>query len=143
MIGSDAALRIYHHDGLTWRGLTPDRLVPAEADAGEMNSQGILTINEHNDIFLITCVRDGIVVLHSNCQGEQFRLLPIFPPDDALSHVGLTLERSTGYNVVDVPFALFSMGEKGPDCFGEGICHQVRAVQLRLQSPGELEIGNC
>jgi hypothetical protein len=129
-LGAESALRIYHHDGERWHFLEPGRLTQPTLEEGDMGNSGVLTISQDNHLYLITCVKGHVAVLESSALKNDFRVVPAFPPSETLPHVGLTLERPTGHHAVDVPFGLFSTGEKGPDCFGLGIFHSVYAVEL-------------
>jgi hypothetical protein len=92
-----------------------------------------LTLGSH----VIGGIEGDVILLYSSDRGRSFRCLEVFPPDPRLPHTGLSLERPTGHHAVETPWLLFSTGEKGPDCFGKGIFHKVRAVQFRT-SPGKL-----
>ena len=96
----------------------------------DMDNSGVLTVSQEDHLYLLTRVKGDVALLDAGSQKNDFRVVRIFPQDDAFPHVGLTLERPTGHHAVDVPFGLFSTGEKGTDCFGEGIFHKVYAVQL-------------
>ncbi len=136
LVESDSALRIYHHDGSTWCSLEPDALLSSEVTPGKLDGSGVLSIGQNDRLYLITRMEGHVILLHADSQAEPFHLTPLFPPDDVLPHAGLTLERPTGHHAVEVPFALFSTGEKGPDCFGRGIFHKVVAMQLRASENG-------
>ena len=76
-------------------------------------------------------LKGRVALLYSTDRGKTFSCLEVFPPDSQLPHTGLGLERPTGHNAVNTPWLLFSTGEKGPDNFGKGIFHKVRAAQFR------------
>jgi hypothetical protein len=111
---------------------------------GDLAFDGSLTIDAHDRIHVALTLgprvtggtQGNVVLLYSRDRGRTFRCLKVFPPDARLPHTGLSLERPTGHNTVEAPWLLFSTGEKGPDCFGKGIFHKVRAVQF-LASPGK------
>ena len=74
---------------------------------------------------------DGdVVVLASSDAAKTFQRLNVHPRHASLPHTGLSFERPTGHHSVSVPWLLFSTGEKGPDCYGRGIFHEVRVVRL-------------
>ena len=70
------------------------------------------------------------VLLYSGDGGQTFLAQHIADPLPDMPLMGPSVERPTGHNKIGVPWLLFSHGQKGPDCFGEGIFHHVTAVQL-------------
>jgi BNR repeat-containing family member len=121
---------IWHHDGTDWRSIPVRQRLPQGVDGAKLTGVGPLTLDADDCVYLVALLGRDVVLVHSDDRGETFRLLHIFPPDAKLPHTGLTIERPTGHNTVNLPWLLFATGEKGPDCFGEGIYHQVRAVRL-------------
>jgi len=129
---------IYHHDGKKWDSLCPGKLTSPAIAFEKLGSGGTLSIDSQDQLYLSatlgTPVRGGtqgrVVILYSTDHGKQFRLLSVCPPDERLPHTGISMERPGGHHAVGVPWMLFSTGEKGPDCFGKGILHKVRVVEL-------------
>jgi len=128
---------IYHHDGKTWRSFEPQqRLVQTKVQLEHDLRRGgwrwglPMTIDSQDRIYMTFSTLEGIKVVYSTDQAESFRVLDIFPRDQTRPFVGLSIERPTGHNAVETPFLLFCTGRQGSDCFGRGIFHDVRAVQL-------------
>jgi len=121
---------VWHHDGAQWRCIVPRQLLPALVDAQELSGVGPPALDVRDRLYVPAMLGREVVMLYSIDQGASFQLLHVFPPDETLPHTGLNMERPTGHHVVEIPWLLFSTGEKGPDCFGEGIFHKVRAVRL-------------
>jgi hypothetical protein len=136
---SKAGPTIYHHDGNTWRSFCPAQRTAPRIPLSELSFGGSLTIDSQDGIYVgltlgphvVGGLKGDVVLLYSVDRGKSFRRLDVFPPDVGLPHTGLSLERPTGHNVVETPWLLFSTGEKGPGCFGKGIYHEVRVVELR------------
>jgi hypothetical protein len=121
---------IWHHDGKAWRRIEPGKLASTKLDGGKLGGDGPLNVDSKDRLYLIATLDRHVVLLYSLDKGRTFDLLRIFPPDEKLPHTGLSIERPTGHHTITVPWLLFSTGLKGPDCYGKGIFHQVRAVRL-------------
>ena len=135
---SKAGPTIYHHDGNAWSSFCPARRTSPAVAAGELGFGASLAIDVEDGIYLAVTrgapvtggTKGSVVLIYSLDRGKSFRVLEVFPPDPQMPHTGLSLERPTGHHAVKTPWLLFSTGEKGPDCFGKGIYHKVRAVQF-------------
>jgi hypothetical protein len=136
---SQAGPTVYHHDGNAWNCFCPAKLAGFAVPPSELAFDGSLSVDSQDRIYVTVTrgsrvtggMRGDVILLHSSDRGTTFHTLEVFPPDDRLPHTGLSLERPTGHHRVQTPWLLFSTGEKGPDCFGKGIFHQVHAVQFR------------
>lgn len=136
---SKAGPTIYRHDGKRWSSFCPARSLVSGIRVSELSFTGSLSIDTQDGIYIaltrgsrvVGGISGDVILLYSSDRGTSFRHLDVFPPDAQLPHTGLSLERPTGHNVVEIPWLLFSTGEKGPDCFGKGIFHRVHAVQFR------------
>ena len=112
----------------------------------EVAFDGSLTIDSKDRLYVALTlgsrmtggINGKVILLYSSDQGRSFRCLEVFLPDARHPHTGLSLERPTGHNHIQTPWLLFSTGEKGPDCFGEGIYHKVHAVQFRASPASPL-----
>jgi len=124
------ASEIWRHDGSAWHCISLDTTLLRGIDAGKLSGLGPPAIDGADRLYIPALLDGRVIVLHSADQGRSFAALDVFPPDVTLPHTGLTVERPTGHHPVAVPWLLFATGEKGPDCFGEGIYQQVRAVRL-------------
>ena len=100
--------------------------------SGKFGTVSPPTIDEQGRLYVMAGIGGNVMLMHSKDQGETFQVVSVFPRDKKLPHVGFSPERPTGHHTVGIPWLLFSTGEKGPDCFGHGIFHQVRAVQMSL-----------
>jgi len=135
---SEAGPTIYHHDGKKWDSFCPARLASPEIRLDGLSFGGSLTIDSHDRVYValtlgsrvVGGLKGDVALLYSADRGTHFRSLDVFPPDPQLPHTGLSLERPTGHHGFQTPWLLFSTGEKGPDCFGKGIYHKVRAVRF-------------
>jgi len=135
---SEAGPTIYHHDGKAWDSFSPARLTLPEMPLDALSFGGSLTIDSQDGVYValtlgsraVGGLHGDVVLLYSADRGKHFRRLDVFPPDAQLPHTGLSLERATGHHGVNTPWIVFSTGEKGPDCFGRGIHHKVRAVRF-------------
>ena len=136
---SAAGPTLHHHDGNKWSSFCPAKLTTPKIPLTGTAFNGSLTIDSRDGIYVAVTLGPTVVggskghvaVLYSADRGRSFQCLDVFPPDPELPHTGLTMERPTGHNAVEMPWLLFSTGEKGPDCFGKGIFHAVHAVQFR------------
>ena len=136
---SEAGPTLYHHDGRKWSSFCPAKLTVPRISVSGTAVNGSLSIDSRDGIYVAVTlgttvvggIRGHIAMLYSADRGKSFQCLEVFPPDSQLPHTGLSMERPTGHSVIDTPWLLFSTGEKGPDCFGKGIFHTVRAVQFR------------
>lgn len=139
---SKAGPTLYHHDGETWHSLCPAQLTASDMPLNKVAFGGSLTIDSKDRLYVALTIgsritggiNGNVILLYSSDRGKTFRCLEVFPPDARLPHTGLSLERPTGHNHVETPWLLFSTGEKGSDCFGQGVYHKVRAVQFRVLS---------
>jgi hypothetical protein len=134
--------QLFHHDGRQWSSFFPTKRVTPPISPAQVNGyMASLTIDSSDRIYLAglgTGAASGqVVVLYSTDKGESFRLLSAFPRDPRLPHAGLNFERPTGHHQVDVPWLLFSTGQRGSDTAGKGIFHIVHALQLGFRQPSE------
>jgi hypothetical protein len=121
---------VWHHDGKAWRRIVPGRLIATPIDPNTLGGGGPVSVDANGRLYIPATLDNQVVLLYSQDKGRTFKLLRIFPPDEKLPHTGLSIERPTGHHTVAVPWLLFSTGLKGPDCYGKGIFHTVRAVRL-------------
>ncbi len=135
---SKAGPTVYCHDGKTWSSFCPAKSLASSVPVNELSFTGSLSIDSQDGVYIaltrgsrvVGGTSGKVILLYSGDRGSSFRYLDVFPPDARLPHTGLSLERPTGHNVVEIPWLLFSTGEKGPDCFGKGIFHRVHALQI-------------
>lgn len=123
-------IELYHHDRKRWEAIQLARTLPSEVAADQLSGYVSMTLDSKDGLYVMTSLADGIVLLHSANKGQSFQLLPVFPRDENMPHRGPNIERPTGHHRVDVPWLMFCTGEKGPDCFGEGLWNVTRAVRL-------------
>lgn len=131
-------MTIHRFDGKAWQTFDVSDRVPSSDQAADLH-WGTLSIDSEDRLFLIAIrgqrvvggVKGNVILFSSEDRGRRFGELQVFSADEQLPHTGASLERFTGHHLIDTPWALFSTGEKGPDCFGRGIHHRVYAVQLR------------
>jgi len=124
---SVTGFELWHYDGRNWRLVRPD--IPVDF-AKNRYALGTLGIDSRDRLYWFGALDGRFVVVYSADGGEHFELLPIASPEAGMPLMGPNIERPTGHNAVRVPWLLYSLGEKGPDCYGEGILHRVIAVRL-------------
>lgn len=121
---------LWHHDGKAWRTCRPADLTSPPIADGTSHGADAPAVDSSDRIYVPVTVAGGVAVLASSDGARTFRRLDVHPRHAKLPHTGLNFERPTGHHSVRVPWLLFSTGEKGPDCYGKGIFHEVRVVQL-------------
>jgi len=119
---------VWHHDGKVWQCFEPAKRVASGIDARGLRGIGPPSIDSSGRLHLAAMLAGDVVMLVSEDRGETFTLRRVLRRHKRLPHVGLSLERPTGHHVVDAPMLLFSTGEKGPDCYGRGIYHEVHVL---------------
>ena len=134
--------RLCHYDGTTWQWLEARFPLPPQLQDGVLGRRTLpISIDVKDRIYLPatirTGVRDGVVghvlVFCSQDRGKTFQVVSVFPPDAAMPHRGLNIERFTGHHsVVDAPWLLFSTGRKGANnaVWDQDVANRARAVQL-------------
>ncbi|MCP4638799.1 MAG: hypothetical protein GY851_00125, partial [bacterium] len=122
---------LWRHDGEAWRCAELDKLLPEGMDGSQLGLLSPPTFDDHGGLYIMAGLAGDGILLHSRDEGAHFSIVPVLPKDAALPHTGFSTERPTGHHTVANPWLLFSTGEKGPDCFGEGIYHSVRAAKVR------------
>jgi hypothetical protein len=141
-VARDTGMIIHVFDDTAWQTVDVSQRTQWDGEAADV-SWGTLSIDSHDRLFLgvirgqavVGGVLGDVVLFVSKDRGKQFNPLHLFSADRKLPHTGLSLERFTGHRAVNMPWVLFSTGEKGPDCFGRGIHHRVYVVQLREDMP--------
>ncbi len=121
---------VWHHDGKTWRRFVPSELIRPQPKIGKLAGYGPPGIDAKDRIYVPALLDGHVVLLYSDDKAKTFKLLRVFAPDETLPHTGLSIERPTGQHAVQIPWLMFATGLKGPDCYGKGIYHKVRAVRL-------------
>ena len=121
---------LWHHDGETWHCIEPGKRVSPPIDLAQLGAWGPPSMDAQGRVYVTATLAGDVVLFYSEDRGASFRVVNVFPRDEKLPHTGLSIERPTGHNSVGVPWLLFATGEKGPDCYGEGIYQFVRALRL-------------
>lgn len=129
-------LELWYHDGTGWQTIRPAQTadISPEQAAG---ATGTLGIDAQGRLYWFGRIDGDLNVLFSEDAGAGFRRLEVAEPEGSLPLMGPSVERPTGHNRVSVPWLLYSLGEKGPDCYGRGIHHTVFAAQLAWDGPAD------
>jgi hypothetical protein len=122
---------LWHHNGQAWRCVELDEELPEDTDVSQFGLLSPPAFDANGTLYVMAGLSGDIALLYSSERGARFNVLPLFPKDEELPHVGFSTERPTGHNAINTPWLLFSTGEKGPDCYGRGIYHRVRAIRLQ------------
>lgn len=121
---------LWHHDGKAWRNCRPADLTSPPIPTRAVSGEDAPALDSRDRIYVPVTVDGAVVVLASSDGARTFTRVDVHPRHASLPHRGLSFERPTGHHSVHVPWLLFSTGEKGPDCYGKGVFHDVRVVRL-------------
>ncbi len=124
-------VELWHFDGAKWSSSAPYRLVSPKIQAETLLAGHYPVAIDSNDrIYIPLSIAGHAALLWSGDRGKTFQHIELAPPDEHGPHRGFNFERPTGHHAVTIPWLLFSTGDRGNDCFGEGIFNKVHAVQL-------------